>query len=191
MKAIRTLAVLSAAMLLASCSLIQKKGADGEQPVREAAKPASIVGNPFSTRGPKAPAKKDNATEATAAETPAAETTAVATAGAETAAATDAPVPTAEQQAAARKLLAEQAAPIPDPTAATATPQVNVVEGTPAPPRFSDGLRRGGIAPTEDPASTADGATPGANSAEQRGLRSPKFPKGLPMDINGKLTGQH
>ncbi len=94
-------------------------------------------------------------------------------------------VPTAEQQAAAMKAISSGGeAPIPEPVADTGGTAT-----TPLPPR--GGLRMGGIAPVEDPASSSDAPAHGANQVEMRGLRSPKLPGKLPMDINGKLQEQN
>ncbi len=104
--------------------------------------------------------------------------------------------PSAEQRQAAERLLAE--APKTAPTKAPAAPAAPAVE-TPAPVTHiasspalpSGGLRMGSILPQEDPASAGNALPPGANTVEIQGLRSPKMPTSLPMDIDGKLKSTH
>ncbi len=104
--------------------------------------------------------------------------------------------PTAAQQAAARKLLNETATtpstestPTPTPTP---TPTTSTTPTTPTPTGLPPvgGLRMGGIAATEEAASATSAPAPGSNQVELRGLRSPKLPDSLPMDIDGKLQGK-
>ncbi len=170
MKALCYLAALSAALFLASCSLTQ-------QQVKDA--PAGPPEAKTTKEAPPAPPEQGNKTPAAAEAAATGETAQDA-----------APAPTAEQQEAARQLLAEQAnsAPIPEPAAATQDEAATLPTGSTAPP--SGSLRMGRIAPLEEAASTAAGAAPGTNSAELRGLRSPKLPSGLPMNIHGKLNSQ-
>ncbi len=105
-------------------------------------------------------------------------------------------VPTPEQQAAAMKALEKPSAPT---TVSTTTAPVVVgtttANDTPAPARPTlpprGNLRMGIIAPEEDPASSSDAPAHSANLPEMRGLRSPKLPNKLPMNIDGKLQGQN
>lgn len=48
------------------------------------------------------------------------------------------------------------------------------------------GLRMGRFAPPEEAASAGESAAPAPNAAEQRGLRSPKLPRQLPLNIDGQ-----
>ena len=109
--------------------------------------------------------------------------------------------PSKEQMAAAHKIMQEQKATAPSPAKPTvkatvvAEPEpiqideplpVTTVNNTSGIPGRS-GLRMGRFAPPEEAASkNAD--TPQPNAAERHGLRSPKLPESLPMDIDGKTT---
>lgn len=44
----------------------------------------------------------------------------------------------------------------------------------------------GRFAPPEEAASAGESAAPAPNAAEQRGLRSPKLPRQLPLNIDGQ-----
>lgn len=95
--------------------------------------------------------------------------------------------PTAEQQAAARAALAEQAA---EEAVLYNTPAA-AEDGSPTPSDISTGgLRLRRFAPPEEAVSSAEGNDiPLPNSAELHGLRSPVLRGGaLPMDINGKIN---
>lgn len=50
-------------------------------------------------------------------------------------------------------------------------------------------LRMGQYAPPEEAVSSGNARPPRPNRVEQHGFRSPSLPTKLPMDINGKLTG--
>jgi len=98
-------------------------------------------------------------------------------------------VPSSEQQEAARAMLSEQeASSLPTVSAAGEIPEpiTDGISDTSLP--GGRGLRMGALAPPEEAASSSENAAPKPNSVERRGLRSPSLPKGLPMDINGKLT---
>ncbi len=92
-----------------------------------------------------------------------------------------APVPTEEQQKAAEELLPDPAADAPTLDA----PGPCDAASTSTLP--SGGLRMGSITPQEDPASVGEAPPPTANAAERFGLRSPKMPSQLPMNIDGKI----
>lgn len=100
--------------------------------------------------------------------------------------------PSAAQQAAAEQMLQNaggQAASVPAPVVADPEP-LNLAEPTSGSIPGRRSLRLGTIAPPEEAASGgADAPQPLPNSVERHGLRSPLLPKNLPMDINGKLTG--
>lgn len=97
---------------------------------------------------------------------------------------TDAAVtPTAEQQAAAAKILQEDTTPAVE-EAGTVTPQTFYQSTSSIPGR--SGLRMGRFAPPEEAASTGENAAPAPNAAELHGLRSPSLPKNLPLDVNGQ-----
>ncbi len=166
------LTALSLALAVVSCSAIEK------------GRNAKVEGNPFSTRAAAEDVEKKTA-EGESADGESAQANAEAASAEETALLEKAE-PTAEQQEAARELLGRSDATgeaIPEPEPVSTSPDA-VAEPTSrkAPP---GGLRLGGIAPTED--SAAEGVAPGANSVEQHGLRSPKLPNKLPMNIDGKL----
>lgn len=102
--------------------------------------------------------------------------------------------PTAEQQAAARRLLAEQATPAPAKTA-PARPQKK--EAQPAtmaetrdeqPQDLRSVLRIRRFAPPEEAISRENDDEPMPNSVELRGLRSPVMKGNLPMNIDGKIN---
>ncbi len=181
MKALCSIAALSISLLLASCSSTrQVKESAATEPT--ASKPVEIKGNPFSTRARKI---KPDDTVTEAAPPPAAPSQVPP---APEATPDSDPAPTAEQQAAAERFLAETAStPEPEPAP---TQEPEAAGNAPLPP-LSNSLRRGSIFPQEEAASANDAPLPGANSVELRGLRSPKLPSGLPMNIDGKLTGQH
>ena len=103
-------------------------------------------------------------------------------------------VPTEEQQAAARRLLAEQATPAPAKTA-PARPQKK--EAQPAtmaetrdeqPQDLRSVLRVRRFAPPEEAISRENDDEPMPNSVELRGLRSPVMKGNLPMNIDGKIN---
>ena len=108
-------------------------------------------------------------------------------------------VPTPEQQASAATIIATQpgeqtgAATTAAPkTGADAAPTITpYTEETPS--AYSSttipgksGLRMGRFAPPEEAASAGENANPTPNAAEQRGLRSPKLPRKLPLSIDGQ-----
>ncbi len=173
MKALSSMAALSVSLFLVSCSLTQQQAQENAADSPGDKKAAEITGNPFSTRARKAAPQKEVKEE------PEAEASL--------------PVPTPEQQAAAESLMAETAKAAPTLPQEAEFLQPEEFSPAPAniPPAPSGGLRMGRMAPQEDPASASDAPAPDANSVERHGLRSPKLPSGLPMNINGKLTGQH
>ncbi len=197
MKALCSMAALSLALLLSSCSLTrQTEGTESGE--RQAATDEKIVGNPFSTRSrrPKsdsAPEQKDK-TLAKTTESPTAEATATEPAApAESTPAVTAPThtPTPAQQEAAHKLMAETPAgpEVPTHNAEVADDFLSApATSTPGYYPSAGSLRMGSIAPGEEAASATDAPPPGANSVDLHGLRSPKLPKGLPMGIDGKLN---
>lgn len=102
--------------------------------------------------------------------------------------------PTAEQQAAGRKAMAEEAALRAEEEALFNTPAAPA-DGEPdlvssAPTLSTGGLRMRRFAPPEEAVSSNEGSdTPLPNAAELHGLRSPVLRGGaLPMDINGKIN---
>lgn len=101
--------------------------------------------------------------------------------------------PTAEQQAAGRKAMAEEAALRAEEEALFNTPaapadSTDAAESAPA--LSTGGLRMRRFAPPEEAVSAQEGTdTPLPNAAELHGLRSPVLRGGsLPMDINGKIN---
>lgn len=121
--------------------------------------------------------------------------------------ATRTPVPSQAQQQSARELLASQprrateaenTAPIPAPRPA-ASPATSAGVSFPAEPApamtvqpvgtpeaIPGRLRLGGFGPAAEP-NSEDLPTPGPNAVDMRGLRSPKLPGELPMDVDGKI----
>lgn len=175
MKCIGVSAVCVAALFLSSCSLLQRQQAP--------------LPRPAETGGGAADSGKEEGQTDPDAEKPAGEEPdELSTA-----------VPSNEQQEAARALLHEQEGsgseingpeniPLPTVSADGEIPEP-VADSTSAYPfPGGGGLRMGTLAPPEEAASSSDNAAPKPNSVEKRGLRSPSLPKGLPMDINGKLT---
>ncbi|MCI7697951.1 MAG: hypothetical protein MSQ05_00940 [Akkermansia sp.] len=124
-----------------------------------------------------------------------------------TPAATRTPVPSQAQQQSARELLASQprrateaenTAPIPAPRPA-ASPATSAgvsfpdepapamtVQPVGTPEAIPGRLRLGGFGPAAEP-NSEDLPTPGPNAVDMRGLRSPKLPGELPMDVDGKI----
>lgn len=99
-------------------------------------------------------------------------------------------LPSPEQQEAAASLLQEGAgAPIPDPAVAGGDASAAVPYASPSGIPGGSGLRMRRFAPPEEASSAGEQAPPAPNTVEQHGLRSPSLPGSLPMDINGKLTG--
>lgn len=98
--------------------------------------------------------------------------------------------PTAEQQAAGRKAMAEEAALRAQEEAFLNTPAAPADEADAAPTLSTGGLRMRRFAPPEEAVSSGEGTEePLPNAAELHGLRSPVLRSdALPMDINGKLT---
>ncbi len=105
-------------------------------------------------------------------------------------------VPTPEQQAAAAKLLATKSREasatthdvLPEPVAqeevlVDAIPNTSGIPGR-------NSLRMHRYAPPEEAASAGEAKALTPNRAERHGFRSPVLPTKLPMDINGKLTGE-
>ncbi len=98
--------------------------------------------------------------------------------------------PTAEQQEAARKMLAEQAA---KPKAVKKPAPVSIAEDEEQEEvqlpgsALSGGLRTRRFAPPEEAVSRDDHDEPLPNSVELRGLRSPVMKGNLPMNIDGKI----
>ncbi len=206
MKRLRALplAALSAALLLNSCSLFrQSEKATGApalttEPPAEAAKPGetaasgeavktgtdgatatSTISDESAATPPQGQDPAGAATAAVSADRPATDAHADDTAA----------TPTAEQQEAALRVLRGGDPPQPAPATLGNVPDQpagSTVDSGPALPP-PGGLRMGGIAPTEDPASSTDAPPHGANQVELHGLRSPKLPDKLPMDIDGKL----
>lgn len=105
--------------------------------------------------------------------------------------------PTEEQQAAAEKMLSESAALEADEESLDVLPEPigneevldDVVPNTSGIPG-RNALRMGQYAPPEEAASASSARPPRPNRVEQHGFRSPSLPSKLPMDINGKLTGE-
>lgn len=105
--------------------------------------------------------------------------------------------PTGEQQAAAEKMLSESAALEADEESLDVLPAPigneevldDVVPNTSGIPG-RNALRMGQYAPPEEAASASSARPPRPNRVEQHGFRSPSLPSKLPMDINGKLTGE-
>lgn len=99
--------------------------------------------------------------------------------------------PTAEQQEAARALLASQSKPKTvkkpvenqTPTPAPEEPEEFRLPGS----EISGGLRTRRFAPPEEAISRDDDDEPMPNSVELRGLRSPVMKGTLPMNIDGKI----
>lgn len=103
------------------------------------------------------------------------------------ASAVNAVLPTEEQQAAAAAELAtgEVSSPIIyTETGATGTITTTTTTTTTIPGR--SGLRMGRFAPPEEAASAASNEDVTPNAAELRGLRSPKLPQQLPLNIDGQ-----
>jgi len=110
-------------------------------------------------------------------------------------------LPSEEQIAAAHKIMQKQAPkagkPAKRPARVVVTEPEPILVDEPAPvvtvnntsgiPGRS-GLRMGRFAPPEEAVSSQDAAAPQPNAAERHGLRSPKLPDSLPMDIDGKTT---
>lgn len=105
-------------------------------------------------------------------------------------------MPTPEQQAAAAKILAETPREatasahdvLPEPVAheevlVDAVPNTSGIPGR-------NSLRMHRYAPPEEAASAGEAKALTPNRAERHGFRSPVLPTKLPMDINGKLTGE-
>lgn len=102
--------------------------------------------------------------------------------------------PSEEQQAAAEQLLSETVIEdkvsmdiLPQPVGNEevldeVSPNVSGIPGRNA-------LRMGQYAPPEEAVSSGNARPPRPNRVEQHGFRSPSLPTKLPMDINGKLTG--
>lgn len=114
----------------------------------------------------------------------------------------EAPIlPSEAQIAAAQKIMQEQAPKAdkpakrparvvvtePEPIRVDEPAPVVTVNNTSGIPGRS-GLRMGRFAPPEEAVSSQDTAAPQPNAAERHGLRSPKLPNSLPMDIDGKTT---
>ena len=100
--------------------------------------------------------------------------------------ATAAVTPTAEQQATAEATLQESVTEVVAtgdtlslPTAAPTYQSTSTIPGR-------SGLRMGRFAPPEEAASAGESEAPAPNAAEQRGLRSPKLPRRLPLNIDGQ-----
>ncbi len=196
-----TIALCGLALILTSCSFTQQKAGSSEVASPEAGPAVEIAGNPFSTRSrrvkPQAEeSQKDKPAEEAAAApaSDAPELTAEAPAEAPADAQLPAPespqaAPTEAQQEAALQLLSENTHPAatPQPTAAEeSSPEQAPAESVYYP--AGRALRLGSIAPQEDPASATDAPPPPANTVDMHGLRSPKLPTTLPMNINGKLN---
>ena len=105
--------------------------------------------------------------------------------------------PTEEQQAAAEKMLIEGDSSaetgesldvLPEPIGNEEVLDDHVPNASGIPGR--NALRMGQYAPPEEAASAGNARPPRPNRAEQYGFRSPSLPNKLPMDINGKLTGE-
>lgn len=98
--------------------------------------------------------------------------------------------PTAEQQAAGRKAMAEEATLRAEEEAFLNTPAAPADSADAAPTLSTGGLRMRRFAPPEEAVSSGEGTEePLPNAAELHGLRSPVLRSdALPMDINGKLT---
>lgn len=106
-------------------------------------------------------------------------------------------VPTPEQQEAAAKLLTDNKPGeatasahdvLPEPVAqeevlVDAVPNTSGIPGR-------NSLRMHRYAPPEEAASAGEAKALPPNRAERHGFRSPVLPTKLPMDINGKLTGE-
>lgn len=175
MKCIGVSAVCVAALFLSSCSLLQRQQA-----------PLPL---PAEAGGEQADSGREEGQTESDAEKPAGEVPdELSTA-----------VPSSEQQEAARALLHEQEGSGPEISGPENTPLPTVSAAGEIPEPLADstsdyplpgggGLRMGTLAPPEEAASSSENAVPKPNSVEKRGLRSPSLPKGLPMDINGKLT---
>lgn len=103
-------------------------------------------------------------------------------------------VPTEEQQAAARRLLAEQATPAPAKTAPARPQKKDAQPATMAetrdeqPQDLRSVLRVRRFAPPEEAISRENDDEPMPNSVELRGLRSPVMKGNLPMNIDGKIN---
>lgn len=102
--------------------------------------------------------------------------------------------PTEEQQAAARKMLAEQSRPAPAQPA-PAHPQKSKPQPSPViesrneqPQDLRSVLRVRRFAPPEEAISRENDDEPTPNSVELRGLRSPIMKGNLPMNIDGKIN---
>ena len=102
--------------------------------------------------------------------------------------------PTEEQQAAARKMLAEQNRPAPAQPA-SAHPQKSEPQPAPViesrneqPQDLRSVLRVRRFAPPEEAISRENDDEPTPNSVELRGLRSPIMKGNLPMNIDGKIN---
>lgn len=109
------------------------------------------------------------------------------------------PAPTPEQQPAAEILPSETGesilpAPVFPPMETSGdlptldTPSAPSIPEPAATPLPSRSLRLGLFAPPEEAASAKETPALPPNSVDLRGLRSPKLPGALPMDINGKIT---
>ena len=100
--------------------------------------------------------------------------------------------PTAEQQAAARRLLAEQSSPAKTAAARPLKKEVQpaaVVETSEEKPQdLRSVLRIRRFAPPEEAISRENDDEPMPNSVELRGLRSPVMKGNLPMNIDGKIN---
>lgn len=165
MRSIGISAVCVAALFLSACSQMQQQQPPAPRPVETGEEQAVSGEEEVQTDSDGEKADKGEGDELSAA------------------------VPSSEQQEAARALLSGQgdsslptvstAGEIPEPLADSTSD--NSLPG-------GRGLRMGTLAPPEEAASSSENAAPRPNSVERRGLRSPSFPKGLPMDINGKLT---
>ena len=177
--------------------------ADGQKPADGTA-PGTTDGAPTtpSTSTPAAPAANvvSAATNAAATATNAVTTAATAVEPANY-------VPTAAQQQAAIALLRQQqqqqqqAQPQKQPVQQVQNPRQQVnnnpittvnlppVDTTPTVSSGVPGGRaiRMGLTP-EEASSSKDAVAPKPNTPERHGFRSPSLPKGLPMDVNGKLT---
>lgn len=166
MKRIGISAACVAALILGSCSQLQ-------QQQRQAPKPQPVEGGeeqvvPEGQVEPSQDKKESDKTESEELSTV---------------------VPSSEQQEAALNMLREQendAMPTVSSTGEIPEPIADSSFDSPLP--GGRGLRMGNLAPPEEAASSSENAAPKPNSVERYGLRSPSLPKGLPMDINGKLT---
>lgn len=102
--------------------------------------------------------------------------------------------PSEEQQAAAEQMLSEMVTEESESLDVLPRPVGNEDVLDEAEPNAAgipgrNALRMGQYAPPEEAVSSGDARPPRPNRVEQHGFRSPALPTKLPMDINGKLTG--